>query len=181
VSVAWKTNGRQTGKSSNLAPFSYFNVINHDPPLFIFGFAGGFDRPKDTLRNLIDTKECMISHTSSKAHIDPSLGCVNIISEHYVEAANACSINAPHGVSEWTLSGLHPAPCKSVKPNRAREAIFSIEAKLVETREFESRATPGKKTGVLAVVEGVRFWVRDDAINEGGDFVDPAVRIALAF
>jgi hypothetical protein len=53
------------GKSSNLAPFSYFNVINHDPPLFIFGFAGGLNRPKDSLRNLIDTKECTPSSLPS--------------------------------------------------------------------------------------------------------------------
>ncbi|KAF2665756.1 hypothetical protein BT63DRAFT_434409 [Microthyrium microscopicum] len=147
------------GKSSNLAPFSYFNLINHDPPLFIFGFAGGFDRPKDSLSNLAETKEC----------------CISIISEHYVEAANACSINAPTGTSEWAVSGLHPVPCKSVRPHRVGEAIFSVEGKLVETREFESRATPGKKTGVLAIVEGVRFWVREDAINEAQDYIDPEI------
>jgi len=147
------------GKSTNLAPFSYFNVINHDPPLFIFGFAGGFARAKDTLRNLSETGEC----------------CVNIISEHFLEAANATSINAPYGISEWALTGLHPAPCKTVKPSRVKEAVFSIEAKLVETREFESRATPGKKTGVLAVVEGVRFWAREDAINEERNIIDPTV------
>lgn len=45
----------------------------------------------------------------------------------------------------------------------------------METREFESRATPGKKTGVLAIIEGVRFWVRDDAINEERNLIDPAV------
>ena len=49
---------------------------------------------------------------------------------------------------------------------------MSIEAKLVETKEFESRTEPGKKTGVLAVVEGVRFWVREDAINEEKSLVD---------
>jgi flavin reductase (DIM6/NTAB) family NADH-FMN oxidoreductase RutF len=134
-------------------------MINHDPPLFIFGFAGGFNRPKDSLSNLLDSKEC----------------CINIISEHFLEAANACSINAPHGVSEWTYSGLHPAPCKEVKASRVQEAIFSVEAKLVEVKEFESKVTPGKKTGVLAIVEGVRFWVREDAINEAKDYIDPAV------
>jgi flavin reductase (DIM6/NTAB) family NADH-FMN oxidoreductase RutF len=147
------------GKSSNLAPFSYFNVINHDPPLFIFGFAGGLDRPKDTLKNLLDSGECT----------------VNIISEHYLEAANACSVNAPHGCSEWSLSGLTPVPCKDVKSPRVREAIFSVEAKLAQHTEFESKATPGKKTGVLVVVEGLRFWVREDAINDARDFIDPAV------
>jgi hypothetical protein len=57
--------------------------------------------------------------------------------------------------------------------------VFSIEAKLVETKEFESRATPGKKTGVLAIVEGVRFWAREDAVNEDKNLIDPAVSLDL--
>ena len=57
--------------------------------------------------------------------------------------------------------------------------MFSIEVKLVETREFESRATPGKKTGVLAIVEGVKFWGREDALNEDKNLIDPAVRSML--
>ena len=66
------------GESTNLAPFSYFSVVNHDPPVFTIGFSGGFDRAKDSLKNLKESGECSI----------------NIISEHYLEAANACSINA---------------------------------------------------------------------------------------
>ena len=89
----------------------------------------------------------------------------NIISEHFVEAANATSIDVDYGVSEWALSGLHPAPCKDVKCSRVKEAVFSVECKLMETKEFESRATPGKKTGVMVILEGIRFWVREDAIN----------------
>jgi hypothetical protein len=42
-------------------------------------------------------------------------------------------------------------------------------------REFESRATPGKRTGVLAVIEGTRFWVREDALNDQRNIIDPAV------
>ncbi|KAF1986778.1 hypothetical protein K402DRAFT_420842 [Aulographum hederae CBS 113979] len=147
------------GKSTNLAPFSYFNFISHDPPLFTIGFVGGIDRAKDTLKNLIDTKEC----------------CINIISEHFLEAANATSINAPHGTSEWAWSGLHPAPTTLVRPARVKEAIFSIEGKLDFFREHESRATPGKKTGTMVVIEGVKFWAREDAINEDKNIVDPAV------
>ena len=45
----------------------------------------------------------------------------------------------------------------------------------MSTTEFESRATPGKKTGVLAVIEGVKFWVREDAINEDRNIIDPGV------
>jgi flavin reductase (DIM6/NTAB) family NADH-FMN oxidoreductase RutF len=93
-------------------------------------------------------------------------GTVNIISEHFLEAANATSINSPYGISEWALVGLHPATSSQITAPRVAESIFSIEAKLVSTQEFESKATPGKKTGVLAIVEGVRFWAREDAINE---------------
>ena len=119
------------GSSTNLATFSYTQVVNHDPPVFTIGFSGGFDKAKDTLKNLTESKECTI----------------NIISEHYIEAANATSVNSPYGISEWALTGLHPAPCKDVKASRVKEAIFSVECKLLNTQEFESRTTPGKKTG----------------------------------
>ncbi len=144
------------GSSTNIAPFSYFQTINHDPPLFVVGFAGGITQAKDTLRNLLDTKECTI----------------NIISEHYIEAANATSINAPYGISEWVISGLTPADCNRVKASRVKEAIFSVEGVLVETKEFDSRAVPGKKSGVLAIIEGVQFWAREDAINEEKNLID---------
>jgi hypothetical protein len=60
------------GSSTNLAPFSYTQFINHDPPIFIIGYAGGFDQAKDSLRNLVESGECVI----------------NIISEHFVEAVS---------------------------------------------------------------------------------------------
>lgn len=151
--------GADGTRQENLAPFSYFNMINHDPPLFIFGFAGGFSQAKDTLRNLQETGECT----------------VNIISEHFIEAANATSIDAPPGVSEWAISGLTQAKCTVVQTPRVKEAIFAVECKLTSLQEFESKQTPGKKTGVLAVVEGVRFWVREDAIDETRTLIDPKV------
>lgn len=92
---------------------------------------------------------------------------------------DASSINAPHGVSEWALCGLTPAPCTDVKCSRVKEAVFSVEGKLFSTQEFESRATPGKKTGVLAIVEGTRFWVREDALNEDRNLIDPAGKAIL--
>lgn len=152
------------GTSTNLSPFSYTQVINHDPPTFIVGFSGGFDNAKDSLRNLVESGECVI----------------NIISEHFIEAANACSIDAEYGTSEWVLSGLTPAPCTEVKCSRVKEGVFSVEGKLVDTREFESKVTPGKKTGVMAIIEGVRFWVREDAINEDRSLIDPDVLRPIA-
>ena len=36
-------------------------------------------------------------------------------------------------------------------------------------------STPDKKTGVTAFLEGVNFWAREDAIDEQGVLLDPAV------
>ncbi|KAL4970388.1 flavin reductase family protein, partial [Aspergillus stella-maris] len=144
------------GKTANLAPFSYSQVINHDPPLFTVGFVGTLEKAKDSLKNLTETEECVI----------------NIISEHFVEAANATAVNAPYGVSEWEITGLHQAPSSVVQAARVKESMLSVEGKLVEVKEFESKATPGKKTGVLAIIEGVRFWVREDAYDKETSVVD---------
>lgn len=136
-----------------------FLQVAHDPPTFVVGLSGNFDSPKDTLRNLKEQGECTI----------------NMISEHFVEAANSTSVDAPRGVSEWALSGLTPAPCDEVKPARVEESIFSIEGKLVSTQEIHSKAKPGTVSGVMCIIEGVRFWAREDAINEDRSQLDPAV------
>jgi flavin reductase (DIM6/NTAB) family NADH-FMN oxidoreductase RutF len=154
--IAFISTRSKDGTTTNLAPFSYSQVINHDPPMFAVSFVGSIEKAKDTLKNLLDTQECVI----------------NIISEHFVEAANATSVNAPYGSSEFDIAGLHQAPCSTVQAPRVQESIFAIEGKLVETKEFESRATPGKKTAVLAIIEGTRFWVREDAINEEKSLID---------
>ncbi|KAM7186912.1 putative FMN binding protein [Naviculisporaceae sp. PSN 640] len=158
--IAFLSTRSPDGKVQNLAPFSYFNVISHDPPLFIIGFVGAVSNPsyKDSLRNIVESRECVI----------------NIISEDFIEAANSTSINAPYGVSEWDVSGLTPVwDCETVTNlPRAKEAVFSIEGKLESTREFESRAVPGRMGSTLAVIEGTRFWAREDALNEEKSLLD---------
>ncbi|RAO66345.1 uncharacterized protein BHQ10_002357 [Talaromyces amestolkiae] len=144
----------------NLAPFSYFQVINHDPPMFVVSFTPPGSRSpksqKDTLRNLTETGECVI----------------NVVSEHMLQAANATTINAEYGDSEFDYSGLTPAYDTETVNGvpRVLESIVSIEGHLIETKEFESRVAPSdpkKKKGrtTLAIIEGTRFWVREDAID----------------
>ena len=163
--IAFVSTVSPDGKTTNLAPFSYFQVINHDPPLFVIGFASSLEgaaAAKHTLHNLAETRECT----------------VNIISEHFAEAANSTSINAPYGASEWAVSGLTPSyDCHTVKPARVKEAVFSIEAKLESLREFESRSKPGTKNATMVIIEGTRFWVREDAINEDRNVIDPSVGV----
>jgi flavin reductase (DIM6/NTAB) family NADH-FMN oxidoreductase RutF len=140
----------------NLAPFSYFQCVDHDPPVFVIGFSGRPDRPKDTLQNLEDTGECSI----------------NIVSEHMIEAVNATSLDAPHGVSEWVISGLHQAPSSTVKPPRVQESVFSIEGRLIDVVEFKTSRPAARNKGKLAIIEATRFWAREDAIDAEGTALD---------
>ncbi|KAI1822692.1 FMN-binding split barrel [Xylaria intraflava] len=140
-----------TTETLNLAPFSYFNVVASDPPLFVLGITTPLSRPKDTLRNLVENGECT----------------VNIISEHYIEAANSTCMDVPSSRSEWVVSGLTPVhDVQTVSTPRVREAVFTAECRVESIREFESRVTPGQKSACVVTVEAQRFWVREDALNE---------------
>lgn len=144
----------------NLAPFSYFQVVDHDPPIFVIGFSGRAGRLKDTMRNLVETGECVIS----------------VVSEHMIEAVNATSLDVPYGQSEWELSGMHPAPSSTVKAERVKEAVFSVEGKLLEMKDLDyGHAKLGKPFGSLAIIQATRFWVREDALGEKGEEIDLSV------
>ncbi|KJZ70165.1 hypothetical protein HIM_10449 [Hirsutella minnesotensis 3608] len=160
--IAFLSTRGADGRGANLAPFSYFNVVCHDPPLFVVGFSCAAEGAavKDSLRNLVETREAV----------------VNVIGEPFVEAANATSIDAPYGASEWAVSGLTPVhDCQTVKCARVAEAVFSVEVRLDSVKEYQSRARPGTTSGTVVVLEGTRFWVRQDALNEDQNLVDPAI------
>jgi flavin reductase (DIM6/NTAB) family NADH-FMN oxidoreductase RutF len=141
----------------NLAPFSYFQVVDHDPPILVIGFSARNGRPKDTQKNLVETGECVIS----------------VVSEHMIEGVNGTSLDVPHGVSEWGLSGFQSAPSSTVKPQRVKNAVFSIEGKLLEMKELDyGHQDDGKAHGALAIIQATRFWVREDALNDTHDDID---------
>ncbi|KAL1861944.1 hypothetical protein Plec18170_000768 [Paecilomyces lecythidis] len=144
------------GATKNLAPFSYFQVIDHDPPMFIVGFSSRQGSSKDTYRNLKETGECVI----------------NTVSENMIEAVNATSIDAPYGVSEWEVSGLHEAPTSTVKPSRVRESVFSMEGKVVDIKEFTDHVRPGMGIASLVLIKATRFWVQEDAANADFSHID---------
>lgn len=121
------------GKTENLSPMSYFQFADHDPPMFIVGFSARAGRQKDVK----ETGECVI----------------NVVPENMMPAVNATSVDALYGVSEWTISGLHQAPCTTVKPARVKESVFSIEGRLTDLKEFEHHTKPGMSLASLAVIE----------------------------
>lgn len=145
-----------TNGMKNLAPFSYFTVMNHDPPIFSLGFSAMTGKYKDTCANILLTGELTIS----------------IISEWFLEAANFCAINAPSEIDEWELSGLTPVESQKVKPPHVAESAFSIEAKLVSHHEWKSKSNPELTSGVTCLVEGINFHAREDVVDEEKKILD---------
>ncbi|KAJ0122488.1 Uncharacterized protein J7T55_003001 [Diaporthe amygdali] len=137
------------GKTKNLAPFSYFQIVDHDPPMFIVSFSSRFGPVKDTYKNLKETGECVI----------------NTVSENMIEAVIASSIDAPYGLSEWDITGLTEAPTTTVEPSRVKESVLSIEGKVVDIKEFEARG-PGMSRAAICLIKATRFWVQEDAAND---------------
>ena len=139
----------------NLAPFSYFQAVSSDPPMYMVSIVG--DAKKDSLNNLLETKEA----------------CISLISDSYIEAANATAINTPPQTSEWELSGLHQRASFKVAPPHVAESPFSIELVYYSHTDITSPTT-GQRTATMVLLQAVRYHCRADAIAEDRATVDIA-------
>jgi flavin reductase (DIM6/NTAB) family NADH-FMN oxidoreductase RutF len=131
----------------NLAPFSYFTACSANPPVVVFC---PIMRPvppqaKDTLRNVIATREFV----------------VNIVSEEFAERMNATSAQVLPEVDEFELSGLTPIPSERIKPARVAESHIHMECRLLQIVQVSDQ--PGG--GSLVLGEVLRFHVRHDLIE----------------
>lgn len=139
----------------NLAPFSYFGAMGHDPPLLSFSCVFKSTGAKDTLQNLLETKECV----------------VNIISEWFVESANSCSGDYSSNIDEFKVSGLTALPSDIVKPFRVKQSAVQMECKLRETNEIKN--SEGKHTTTICLVEILRVHVKPEVFDEERGVIDP--------
>ena len=64
---------------SNLSPFSFFNVFSVKPPILVFSPVNRMkdNTKKDTLKNVIELKECVISVVNQKIAQQVSLASSN--------------------------------------------------------------------------------------------------------
>jgi flavin reductase (DIM6/NTAB) family NADH-FMN oxidoreductase RutF len=85
----------------NLAPYSFFNCFSSNPPILVFSSnrRGGDNTTKDTLHNVISTKEAVI----------------NIVHRDIVRQMSLCSIDYETHVNEFEKSGLTMLPSEIVK------------------------------------------------------------------
>ncbi|VUC31688.1 unnamed protein product [Clonostachys rosea] len=135
------------GMTRNLAPFSFWQCVSVDPPMYSLSFTGR--GVNDTLTNILATGEVCISSTA----------------DWIIEAANFASVNTPRHISEWPMSGLSPKPSEIIQPPFVAESPYSVECKLHSHHDIYSKINPKIRTATLVIVEVVRFHIWEDAIG----------------
>ncbi|QKE63182.1 flavin reductase family protein [Aquipseudomonas campi] len=150
--IAWVSSLSREGVS-NLAPFSFFQVISDDPPSLMINVGSRDDGSlKDTLRNVQDTGELVIQ----------------LVSFAQAEAMNASAAHLPHGISEFSHCGIASLSSALVRPPRVAGAPVAFECRLLEVQPFP-RATPNCH---LIFVEVLLAHIDDAVLNEQGR-IDP--------
>ena len=147
--IAWVSSVDADGVR-NLAPFSYFMAITHDPPTVAFSsgprgadVGGGVRGKKDTLHNVEVTREFV----------------VNVVDDALAEAMNVTSGDYAADVDEFTKAGLEAASSVKVRAPRVAAAPVSMECRL-------ARVIPvGNLPHHLIVGEIVHVHVRDDVYD----------------
>jgi flavin reductase (DIM6/NTAB) family NADH-FMN oxidoreductase RutF len=128
----------------NLAPFSYFNAVGDDPPHVMFSTVRSNNSNKDTLNNVLATKEFV----------------VNMVTEDLVKQMNLTSQPIPPNESEFELAGLTPIASVKVKPPRVKECKITMECELVHHYTLEN----SKSGGATIIIGKILMFHIDESV-----------------
>ena len=103
------------GGVSNVAPYSYFNLMGSDP--FYVAFSSHY--VKDTIANLREV---------------PQFVC-NIVSMQMLEKMNFTAADFPRDQDEFEWAGLSPVASVKVRPLRVGEAPAHLECEVMQIVE----------------------------------------------
>lgn len=129
---------------NNLAPFSYFNAVGDDPPHVMFSTGRGNNTNKDSLNNVLATKQFV----------------VNMVTEDLVEQMNITAQSVPSHIDEFELAGVTPIKSKKIKPMRVKESPISFECELVHHYFLEDH----KHGGACVIIGRIVMMHFDDTV-----------------
>ena len=143
--IAWVTT-RSADGVVNAAPFSFFNVLGHEPPTVALGLLRHPEKGlKDTAENILATGEFV-------AHLVP---------RGMADAMNATCVDAPREVDELALAGLRTVPSQMVSPPRIADSPVAFECRSLSTHETGPRQ-------VAVIGEVVCVHVSDEFVLDAG-------------
>jgi len=160
--IGWISSVSPNGEY-NLAPFSFFNAVGEDPPHVMFSTVRTGDKNKDTLNNVLATKQFV----------------VNMVTEDLVEKMNTTAQAIPSDESEFDLAGLTPIDSVKIKVPRVKECLVTLECEMVHHYFLEDH-----KNGGACIIVGkvLLFHVDEKVLLEGTkinmDIYKPVARLA---
>ncbi len=113
--IAWVST-RSAAGVSNLAPFSFFQVISSNPATLLINVGLKDGALKDTARNARDSGELV----------------VQLVSAGQAEAMNASAAALAHGVSEFEHCGIASEPSSRVQAPRVAGAPVAFECRVAQ-------------------------------------------------
>jgi flavin reductase (DIM6/NTAB) family NADH-FMN oxidoreductase RutF len=134
----------------NAGPFSFFNVLTHDPAIVAIGVENYDDgRMKDTSRNIRDTEEFT----------------VHIVDDALAAQMEICAIKFGPDVDELAEAGLETVPGLAVKSPRIISAPAALECRRYMTLEV------GKAREII-LGEVLGIHIRADLVDPQSLHVD---------
>ena len=116
--IGWISSVAANG-NVNLAPYSFFNLVNYKPPILVFSSNGW----KDTVRNVSETGEFVWQ----------------LVSMPLAQQMNATSALLPPDVNEFDVAGLTAVPSNLVEVPRVGEARAAMECKVIEVKRLQTK------------------------------------------
>ena len=145
--IAWVST-QSKDNIDNLAPYSFFTVASCNPPVLLYTQVNPRSGvQKDTLRNLIETGECV----------------VNIVNAALLEKMSLTSTTLNRDESEFDLADVGRCASQKVKPPSVKEAPVRYECTLREVVSISDLPMGG--TVVLLDVQSV--YVSDGLYEDG--------------
>jgi len=139
---------------NNLAPYSFFNAFSSNPPILVFSSNRRVEgnTTKDTLHNIMVSKECVI----------------NVVNYEIVRQMMVCSVDFPHDISEFEEAGLTATKAQMVKAPLVLESPVNMECKV------EQIITLGDQGGAghLIVCHVVCMHINESVLDENHK-IDP--------
>lgn len=161
--IGWVSTVSATGVR-NLAPYSFFNLINYRPPLIAFSSTGW----KDSVANVKATGDFVW----------------NLATMSQAKQMNASSASVDPDVDEFDLAGIDALPSSLIKPPRVAGSPVHFECRLTqliqlrtkEGHELDQWLVIGEAVGIhidTAMLEdGVYQTARPHPITRGGGPAD---------
>lgn len=143
--IGWISSRDAQGRV-NLAPYSFFNAFNYEPPIIGFSSIAW----KDSVQNASETREFVW----------------NLVTRELGDKMNQTSAPHPHGVDEFPLAGLTAVPGRVVNVPRVGESRAAMECKVIDIVQF--RNTDGENvSGWLVLGEVVAVHIDKLLLKEG--------------